>query len=167
MSFNIGDRVSPIDTPSFGEGTVIHISTDEIYVNWDIPNGRTYSYTFNNNGIIQTYPNIYMFFEQRLQLTSDVIIDPLLPSDPRLRGICLKIRELDRKFKQRQEAKKNITNDIPFEVPTNAALFTRSATNGTIYSRGAGGTGGTGTAGDIQGTLSGLNLNYVTVDDSF
>lgn len=153
MSFNIGDRVSPIGISGFGEGTVVFISIfdqTEIYVNWDKPNGRTYSYTFTNNGIVQTYPNIYMFFEQKLQLTSDAIVDPLLPSDPRLRGICLKIRELDRKFKQRQEAKKNITNDIPFEVPTNAALFTRSATNGTIYSRGAGGTGGTGTATPVE-----------------
>ena len=147
MSFNIGDRVSPIGISGFGEGTVVFISIydqTEIYVNWDKPNGRTYSYTFNNNGIVQTYPNIYMFFEQKLQLTSDAIIDPLLPTDPRLRGICLKIRELDRKFKQRQEAKKNITNDIPFDAPAHA-LFTRTTSGTVYYTNSAGGTGGTGT----------------------
>lgn len=115
MSFNIGDRVRPIDDRdfnSFGEGTIVSKYNDEeYYINWDNNNGSTYSQGFRRNGEVLTYTSIYMMSGDRIELASNAITRPPLPSDPRLRGICLKIRELDRKFKQRQEAKK----DIPFE----------------------------------------------------
>jgi len=115
MSFNIGDRVHPIsdsDFNQFGEGTIVSkYDMGGYYINWDNANDHTYPYTFRDNGIARTYDNVYMLFDDRFELVDVAVNKPPLPSDPRLRGICLKIRELDKKFKQRQEAKK----DIPFE----------------------------------------------------
>ena len=116
MSFNIGDRVRPIDDydfNSFGEGTIVAIYNDEgYYINWDNNNGNTYSLAFKKDFGILIYTNIYMMSKENIELVSDDVARPPLPTDLRLRGICLKIRELDKKFKDRQKAKK----DIPFET---------------------------------------------------
>jgi hypothetical protein len=109
MNFSIGDRVRPIDGRdfnSFGEGTIVATYNDEgYYINWDNNNGSTYSNEFRRNGEVHTYATIYMMFRDRIELVSDAVARPPLPSDPRLRGIALKIRELDKKFKRKQEAK--------------------------------------------------------------
>lgn len=114
MSFNIGDRVIPIDVKDlkiFGEGTIVgrYYSRcppqfDDIlgyYINFDIKSGPTY------NCVIGTivYSNIYMMHINRFELVGQEGSRPPLPEDPRLRGIALKIRELDQKFKRKQEAK--------------------------------------------------------------
>jgi hypothetical protein len=134
MSFNIGDRVRPIDDSDFyqfGEGTIVSkYNMGGYYINWDNANDHTYPYTFRDNGIARTYDNVYMLFDDRFELVdvNIAINKPPLPSDPRLRGICLKIRELDRKFKQRQEAKK----DIPFEEAAQRAYDAYTTTSGTF-----------------------------------
>jgi hypothetical protein len=134
MSFNIGDRVHPIsdsDFDQFGEGTIVSkYDMGGYYINWDNANDHTYPYTFRDNGIARTYDNVYMLFDDRFELVdvNIAINKPPLPSDPRLRGICLKIRELDRKFKQRQEAKK----DIPFEEAAQRAYYAYTTASGTF-----------------------------------
>ena len=131
MNFSIGDRVRPIDDRdfnSFGEGTIVATYNDEgYYINWDNNNGNTYSQGFRRDSEVHTYTNIYMMFSDRVELVSDAIDRPPLPSDPRLRGICLKIRELDKKFKQRQQAKK----DIPFEEAAQRAYDAYTTAGGT------------------------------------
>ena len=112
MSFNIGDRVIPIDVDDlkiFGEGTIVannyssRQSNDIIgyYINFDSHSGPTYNYTVNDT----LYLNIYMMYPDRFELIGLETSRPPLPADPRLRGIALKIRELDEKFKRRQEVK--------------------------------------------------------------
>ena len=114
MSFNIGDRVIPIDADDariFGEGTIVcnyygshPPKFDEIigyYINFDINSGPTYNFVIDAVG----YPNIYMMYTERFELIGHETSRPPLPEDPRLKGICLKIRELDKKFKRRQELK--------------------------------------------------------------
>lgn len=145
MSFSIGDRVRPIsdsDFNQFGEGTIVSkydIGGCGYYINWDNANDHTYPYTFRDDGIARTYDNVYMLFDDRFELVDGAVNKPPLPSDPRLRGICLKIRELDRKFKQRQEAKKN----IPFEEAAQRAYDAYTTVSSTVtIAYGAGGSGG-------------------------
>ena len=114
MSFNIGDKVIPIDVDDlkiFGEGTIVGNyygsrppQFDDIigyYINFDISSGPTYNFVIDAIG----YSNIYMMYTDRFELVGQEGSRPPLPEDPRLRGIALKIRELDKKFKRKQEAK--------------------------------------------------------------
>lgn len=114
MSFNIGDKVIPIDVDDikiFGEGTIVGNyygsrppQFDDIigyYINFDISSGPTYNFSIATI----MYPNVYMMYTDRFELIGQETSRPPLPEDPRLKGICLKIRELDKKFKRKQEAK--------------------------------------------------------------
>lgn len=136
MSFNIGDRVRPIsdrDFSDFGEGTIVaEYSPGGYYINWDHPNGSTYHNSFKgNNNTRENYTNVYMMFYETIELLSDAIDRPPLPTDPRLRGICLKIRQLDKKFKDRQEHKAKSNNDDVCDVATYYATTVPSGTGGT------------------------------------
>ena len=115
MTFKVGDRVT---TKSKGNnyyaqyklGTVIEIITTDgminangtpwCYVAWDKSTHDTFSH--RHNGTI--YRNVYGFYETSLELVQSAKIkadDPALPADPRLRGIALKIRSMETRFKDR------------------------------------------------------------------
>lgn len=137
MSFNIGDRVTPIDVDElkiFGEGTIVSKyygghppQFDNIvgyYINFDISSGPTYTFVID----AIEYSNLYMIYTDRLELVEQEGSRPPLPKDLRLRGIALKIRELDKKFKQRQEAKKK----IPFTEAAQRAYDAYTTADGTF-----------------------------------
>jgi hypothetical protein len=138
MSFNIGDRVIPIDVDDlkiFGEGTIVGNyygsrppKFDDIigyYINFDTGSGPTYNFVID----AVNYTNIYMMYTERLELVGQENSRPPLPEDPRLKGICLKIRDLDKKFKRRQEIKaKSIADALTVE-----ALLEEARVHHTIY----------------------------------
>ena len=117
MTFKIGDRVTTKNKskPYFADyilGTVIEIiATGGIitatangspwcYVAWDNATHDTFSH--RHNGTI--YRHVYGFYETSLELVQSANVkadDPALPTDPRLRGIAIKIRDMESRFKDR------------------------------------------------------------------
>ena len=115
MPFKIGDRVTTKDkgNPYYAEykiGTVIEIITTDgminangtpwCYVAWDTSTHDTFSH--RHNGTI--YRHVYGFYETSLVLVQSAKVkadDPALPTDPRLRGIAIKIRDMESRFKDR------------------------------------------------------------------
>jgi len=113
--FNIGDIVcaSSHDTyaRTFKYGVVVHISdpTNDlgnfVYCDWRNPEAlpNTYAYKFNN----KKYKYIYGMYQHNLKLISSATLEVMknLPEDPRLRGIAIKIRQMDERFKNRHSSK--------------------------------------------------------------
>ena len=115
MPFKIGDRVTTKDkgNPYYAEykiGTVIEIITTDgminangtpwCYVAWDNSTHDTFSH--RHNGTI--YRHVYGFYETSLVLVQSAKVkadDPALPTDPRLLGIAIKIRDMETRFKDR------------------------------------------------------------------
>jgi len=106
MPFKIGDRVraKPDRNYKLGVGTLISITYDDrvpepwCYISWDKPvNIDTYPYYINDT----RYTNVYGLYACNIELVSSVNTDPNLPADPRLRGIALKIRDMETRFKDR------------------------------------------------------------------
>lgn len=113
MHFKLGDKVT---TKSKGNnyyaqyklGTVVeivnHLGNDGspwCYVAWDKSTEDT-SYVHRFDGKI--YRHVYGFYASSLELVQSAKIkedDPALPADPRLRGIAIKIREMETRFKSR------------------------------------------------------------------
>jgi hypothetical protein len=115
MHFKLGDKVT---TKSKGNnyyeqykiGTVVEIvthlsltSTDGspwCYVAWDKSTEDTYVHKFNGT----IYRHVYGFYASSLELVQSAKVkadDPALPADPRLRGIAIKIRDIETRFKNR------------------------------------------------------------------
>lgn len=115
MPFKIGDRVTTKSkgNPYYAKyitGTVIEIITTDgminangtpwCYVAWDNSTEDTFSH--RHNGTI--YRHVYGFYETSLKLVQSAKVkadDPALPADPRLRGIAIKIRDMETRFKDR------------------------------------------------------------------
>lgn len=169
MSFNIGDRVIPIDVDDiriFGEGTIAGCyygsrpSNDIIgyYINFDIDSGPTYNFSIATF----MYPNIYMMYTDRFELIGQETSRPPLPEDPRLKGICLKIRELDKKFKRKQEAKAKSIADALAVGATLEMSTTPISTRTVIHRDGSLSTSPIGTIGTLASsyfTVTSTNTN--------
>jgi len=112
MTFKIGDRVAAKKEKGyrFGIGTIVSIggignldtSDTWYYINWDEHKTGTYALAINHT----RYPNIYGLYERALDLveSASIVTDPRLPADPRLRGIAIKIRDIEERFKNRHES---------------------------------------------------------------
>jgi hypothetical protein len=116
MTFKIGDRVTTkkegnIYYMEYGVGTIIEILTNPMnlansngepwcYISWDKPTSETYAHKVARN----LYRHVYGFFATSLELVQSAKVnpnDPVLPTDPRLRDIALKIRDIEYRFKNR------------------------------------------------------------------
>lgn len=124
INFTIGDKIVVTDDFEFDEvkfktgqtGTVKYIIEGEdrwgggtISIQWDFsnrrfhscqgvcPDGNGYNVTINHSKIMLAQPSTG---------------NPL-PADPRLRGIALKIIQMETRFKLRQERKKS-QEDLPY-----------------------------------------------------
>lgn len=109
MTFKVGDRVAAKKEKvyRFGIGTIVSVggignldtSDTWYYINWDEHRTGTYALAINHT----RYPNIYGLYERALDLveSASIVTDPALPADPRLRGIAIKIRDMESRFKDR------------------------------------------------------------------
>ena len=108
MTFKVGDRVTAKREKGyrFGVGTIVSVggrplnnSDTWYYINWDEHKTGTYALAIKNT----MYPNIYGLYERALELvqSTNIVPDPALPADPRLRGIAIKIRDMEYRFKNR------------------------------------------------------------------
>lgn len=108
MTFKVGDRVTTKREKGyrFGVGTIVSVgglpldtSDTWYYINWDEHKPGTYAFAINHT----MYPNIYGLYERALELveSAEVPDDSALPADPRLRGIAIKIRTMETRFKDR------------------------------------------------------------------
>jgi hypothetical protein len=111
MTFRVGDRVTTKDYfAGYKQGTIIEILTTDhalatdkspwCYVSWD--NRTADAYAHKVAGKIYRY--VYGFYGNSLKLVEpdiDLENDPRLPTDPRLRGIAIKIRDIENRFKDR------------------------------------------------------------------
>ncbi len=102
----VGDRVAWNPKYLFGiitkTGTIVGLVKDTYVIDWD--ESQEYTYTTHINGAL--YFNIYCLPKTKVKK----LIEPLelqtpnpLPDDPRLMGICLKIRHLEHRFKVRHQ----------------------------------------------------------------
>ena len=114
MTFKVGDRVTTKDYyTGFKIGTVVEVlSTDHAlatekspwcYISWDTKGPDMYAHRVAG----KIYRYVYGFYASSLKLVESAIDlenDPKLPTDPRLRGIAIKIRDLENKYKNRHDS---------------------------------------------------------------
>jgi hypothetical protein len=116
-NFTIGDKIVVIEEFRFDEvkfkegqtGTIVDISIgDDRYeggtlsIQWDFSNGNFHS--CNGACPVGTGYNVTAN-RAKIMLAQPSTGNPL-PADPRLRGIALKILQMETRFKRKQEAKK-------------------------------------------------------------
>lgn len=116
-NFTIGDKIVVTEDFRFDEvkfkegqtGTIVDISIgDDRYeggtlsIQWDFPNGSFHS--CNGNCPNKSGYNVTVN-RAKIMLAQPSTGNPL-PADPRLRGIALKIIQMETRFKRKQEAKK-------------------------------------------------------------
>jgi len=116
MHFKLGDKVTTKKKGNnyyneYSVGTIVEIITVPhglagndgspwCYVSWDKPTSDTYAHRVNG----KIYRYVYGFYETSLELVQSAKVtadDPALPADPRLRGIAIKIRDMESRFKNR------------------------------------------------------------------
>jgi hypothetical protein len=123
-NFTIGDHIIVTDDFRFDEvkfkegqtGTIVDINMGEdrweggtLSIQWDFSNGNFHS--CNGACPVGTGYNITVN-RAKIALAQPSTGNPL-PADPRLRGIALKILQMETRFKRRQEAKK-AQEDLPY-----------------------------------------------------
>lgn len=115
-NFTIGDKIVVTDNFVFDEvkfkvgqtGTIVDINIDDdryeggtLSIQWDFSNGSFHS--CNGHCPARTGYNVTAN-RAKIMLAQPSTGNPL-PADPRLRGIALKILQMETRFKRRQEAK--------------------------------------------------------------
>jgi hypothetical protein len=123
-NYNVGDTIIVTEDFTFDEvdfeigqtGTIVGIRDNEDYydggtlsVQWDFSN-----HNFHSCGELCPVGTGYNVTIKRakIALTQPSIGNPL-PADPRLRGIALKILQMETRFKRRQEAKR--TQEVSYD----------------------------------------------------
>jgi len=115
MPFKLGDKVTTKNKGNtyytqYKIGTIVEIITHHgmssndgspwCYVSWENSTEDTYVHKFDG----KIYRHVYGFYASSLELVELAKVkadDPALPADPRLRGIAIKIRDIETRFKNR------------------------------------------------------------------
>jgi hypothetical protein len=114
MTFKVGDKVTTKTYyTEYAIGTIVEIIDNPnifggdgspwCYVSWDKRGNDTYAHKVAG----KIYRYVYGFYSTSLKLVepvSELEDDPKLPTDPRLRGIAIKIRDLENKYKNRHDS---------------------------------------------------------------
>jgi hypothetical protein len=123
-NFTIGDKIVVTNDFIFDEvkfkvgqtGTIVDINIDEdryergtLSIQWDFANGNFHS--CNGTCPAKTGYNVTVN-RAKIMLQQPTTGNPL-PEDPRLRGIALKILQMETRFKRRQEAKR--TQEVSYD----------------------------------------------------
>jgi hypothetical protein len=124
MDFNRGDKVVVTDDFEYDNvtflagmtGTVLKFHSDRgvggvVSIEWDHEDKQNFH---SCGGLCLTHRGYNLdAFEARLgPIGTDVKANPL-PDDPRLRGIAIKIKQMETRFKRRQEAKR--TQEVSYD----------------------------------------------------
>jgi len=123
-NFTIGDHIIVTDDFRFDEvmfregqtGTIVDINMGEdrweggtLSIQWDFSNSHFHSC----NGYCPTKSGYNVTVNRAKIMLAQPSTGNPLPADPRLRGIALKILQMETRFKRRQEAKK-AQEDLPY-----------------------------------------------------
>jgi hypothetical protein len=142
MDFNRGDKIVVTDDFEYDgatflagmTGTVLKFRSDRgvggvVSIEWDHEDKRNFH---SCGGLCLTHKGYNLdVFEARLgPIGTDVKANPL-PDDPRLRGIAIKIKQMETRFKNRQLQKlkdKELANEISQSVSVQNGLNLSSIT---------------------------------------
>lgn len=114
--YNIGDTIiideefeyDSVDFYIGNQGTVVGIEQNFIAISWTNKNNSSF-HDFNGTSLVNTcwcIPAHVLKKKAHVEFLKEVNGNPL-PEDPRLRGIALKIVQLESKFKRYQDLKKS------------------------------------------------------------